>query len=137
MRTNAHLWLATVKLSGLLSALFLVAVAGAISGCGRAQDDAALDSDVNGFVCLSCMAKFYTDRQVFANHCPSCQKPNVELVMGFLCPADQHVSYAPRGRGSLACEKCGKVTGSLSIPREVELKAWGAVHKTGPEVGVN
>lgn len=109
----------------------------AMSGCGKSQQDAALDSDANGYLCLNCKAKFYTDRKVFANHCPACQKPEVELVVGFVCPEDRHVTYAPRGRGSLACEQCLRMTGNLSIPREKELKSWGATRKTGPEVGVN
>jgi len=104
--------------------------------CGPHRDDAALDSDANGFLCLDCQAKFYTDRMVFANHCPACQKPRVEMVVGFVCPADGEVTYAPRGRGALACQKCGKVTNRLTIPRELELKAWGAEHKTAAEVGV-
>jgi hypothetical protein len=120
------LWLAPAIMLGIV-----------MCGCGKSQEDAALDSDANGFLCLNCRAKFYTSRKIFANHCPACQKPDVELVVGFVCPTDGHVTYAPRGRGALTCEQCRKLTGSLSIPKEKELKAWGATRKTGPEVGVN
>lgn len=115
-------------------AVLLVALVGA--GCGRKRDDAALDPDANGFICLDCDAKFYTDREIFANHCPACQKARVELVVGFVCPVDNQVTYAPRGRGALACGTCGRASSSLTIPGEAELIAWGAVHKTGPEVGL-
>jgi len=122
------------RTSGLFMVLGLAMIL-AVGGCGRQSDDAALDSDANGFLCLDCTEKFYTDREVFANRCPACQKGRVEMVLGFVCPSDGEVTYAPRGRGSLACGKCGKVTGSLTIPREAELKAWGASHSNGPEVG--
>ena len=106
-----------------------------VAGCGKGSDEAALDSDANGYLCLGCQTKFYTDRRVFANHCPACQKPQIEMVVGFVCPADQHVSYGPRGRGSMKCGQCGKSTSGLSLPREAELKTWGAAHKTAAEVG--
>ena len=35
----------------------------------------------------------------------------------------------------MACEKCGKTTSGLSIPRESDFKAWGAAKKTAQEVG--
>lgn len=116
--------------------LLLVLWAGMVVGCGKTAEDAALDSDANGFICTGCKTKFYTDRKVFANHCPACRKPSIEMVVGFVCSADRHVSYGPRGKGSLACEQCGKNASGLSIPRESELKAWGAVRKSGSEVGV-
>jgi hypothetical protein len=106
-----------------------------LAGCGKTAEDAALDSDANGFLCLDCKAKFYTERKVFANHCPACKQPRVELVMGFVCPGDQHTSYGPRGRGFAACEKCGKITNALVIPRKAELVGWGAQPKTAAEVG--
>jgi len=118
-----------------LLALALICFVAFISGCGQPEADSALDSDANGFYCAGCKAKFYTDRKVFANHCPSCQKPDVQMVVGFVCPVDGQVSYAPRGKGSLACEKCGKYTSGLNIPKALELKSWGAVYKTGAEVG--
>lgn len=114
--------------------LALIVVAG-IAGCGRSQADKALDSDANGYVCLACNAKFYTDREVFASFCPACKKPNVEQVLGFVCPVDKHVTMGTRVRGAVACEKCGKGTTAISIPRENELKSWGAAKKQAADVG--
>jgi Zn finger protein HypA/HybF involved in hydrogenase expression len=115
--------------------ILLLAAVNLFAGCGKSDVDRALDSDANGFLCLKCQAKFYTDRKVFPTRCPQCQNPKVELVMGFVCSDDKHITYAPQGRGSAACEQCKKPTSALSIPREAELKAWGATKKTKSEVG--
>jgi len=125
-------WVAGRSWACLAVGLLVIAVV----GCGPGRDDSALDSDANGFLCLDCKAKFYTDRRVFPNYCPACQKPQVEMVVGFECASDGHVTYAPRGRGFAACEQCGKVSNGLVLPREAELKSWGAEHKTAKEVGV-
>jgi hypothetical protein len=106
-----------------------------ISGCGKRQIDKALDSDANGYACLDCGAKFYTEREVFASFCPQCKKPAIQQVLGFVCPVDKHVTIDARGRGARGCEKCGKPTGAVSIPTETQLKAWGAAKKTAAEVG--
>ena len=124
-----------MKRSRLIILLLTLAAAKLLAGCGKSAMDQALDSDANGFVCPSCKARFYTDRDVFPTRCPQCQKIKVEMVLGFVCPDDKHVTYAPRGHGSASCEECGKSTSSLSIPREAELKAWGATKKTKSEVG--
>jgi len=105
------------------------------SGCKKNTIDQALETDANGYLCNGCKAKFYTERVVFANRCPSCKSMNLVQVVGFVCAADGHVTVGPRGTGSLACEKCGKVTSGLSIPKEVDFKAWGAEKKTRAEVG--
>jgi len=115
--------------SGILAGLVLLV------GCGKNQVDQALDSDANGYLCRKCQAKFYTAREVFPTKCPECQQPGVEMVLGFVCPADQVVTLAPRGKGTAACSKCGKPTSSLSIPREADFKAWGAAKRTAAEVG--
>ena len=47
---------------------------------------------------------------------------------------DGEVLGSARGPGFLPCEVCGKTTQSLSIPREADLKAWGAPKKTKTEV---
>jgi len=117
----------------VLALLFALSLA--LVGCGKNAAEQALDSDANGYLCLACETRFYTDREVFATRCPSCGKPKVDQVLGFVCPADKHVTLATRGRGAMACEKCGKGTSAVSIPREQEFKAWGAVKKSGAEVG--
>ena len=106
-----------------------------VAGCGKSQVDEALTSDANGYRCLNCKAKFYTAREVFATQCPECKKPGVEMVWGFICPDDKQVTMSPRGKGSSACSKCGKVTSSLMIPREADFKAWGATKRSAAEVG--
>ena len=57
-----------------------------------------------------------------------------DLVRGFLCDVDKHITYAARGRGSHACEQCGKLTSAFSRPSEADLKTWGATRKTDAEV---
>jgi DNA-directed RNA polymerase subunit RPC12/RpoP len=109
----------------------------AVAGCGVGSDNAALDPDANGFICLDCSTKFHTDRKVFANHCPSCSKARIEMVVGFVCPADNTVTYLARGPGAIACPTCRKVTNHLVIPTKEELIAWGAEYKTANEVGVH
>lgn len=118
----------------LVSALACFLLMG-LAGCGKPAIDKGLESDANGYMCLICKAKFYTDRAVFAGHCPQCKQPNVQMVVGQVCPADKHVSIAPRGRGSGLCEQCGKATRGICLPSEQDLKAWGAAKKTAAEVG--
>ena len=127
-----------LKTVGSLESLILFAVLAVLfSGCGQSKIDHALDSDANGYVCLGCKAKFYTERSVFADFCPQCKRGQVQQVVGFVCAADQHTTIAPRGPGFLACEQCGKTTSALSIPREKDLRAWGAAKRARREVTGN
>lgn len=121
----SELWL--VWLAALGAGLLL-------AGCGRGAVDQALDSDANGYQCGQCRARFYTDRDVFADFCPACRSAEIQPVVGFVCADDKHVTIAPRGRGFLKCEQCGKTTSSLCIPRQRDLQAWGAAHKSRKEV---
>ncbi len=118
----------------LLLLISLLAGAFAGAGCGKSSADRALDSDANGYVCLVCKAKFYTDRKVFATCCPDCKKPNLAQAVGFVCAADQQTTVGPRGLRSVPCQKCGAATTGLNIPRESDFKAWGATHKNEAEV---
>ena len=111
-----------------------VLVALLVTSCG-VKVDQALDSDANGYLCRKCQAKFYSDRSVFATRCPDCKEGNPETVLGFVCPDDQQVTFAPRGKGMASCSKCGKTVQGISIPREVDLKKWGATKRTSAEVG--
>lgn len=105
------------------------------TGCKDQQVEQALDSDANGFLCLKCSAKFFTERRVFPSHCPQCKQPDVDQVIAFSCPADKHLTLGARARGSRRCEKCGGATSGMAIPKEADLKAWGATLKTAAEVG--
>lgn len=124
MRTLLKSWLV----------LMVLVIAFLFTGCGKSDIDQALDSDANGFFCPSCKVKFYTDRDVFAHRCPVCKEVGVQRVMGYVCNADQHTTLASRSTAGVSCEKCGVRTSAVMIPREVDLKAWGATKKTRNEI---
>lgn len=137
-RRSAHRsWRLQRIVRGWVSILVAGFVAAVLAGCGKSQVDQALDSDANGYLCLKCQAKFYTNRRVFPTRCPACKQPNIEQVMGFVCDADKQMTLGPRGRGALPCEKCGKPASALALPRERDLKAWGAALKSEAEVTGN
>jgi len=113
-----------------------VAVLGVLALWGCRPDPArdAAESDVNGYACLKCQARFYTAQKVFAEHCPACKGFDLRPVVGFVCDKDQHVTLAPRGVGVGVCEKCRAPVAAIKLPREPELIAWGAVKKARAEV---
>jgi DNA-directed RNA polymerase subunit RPC12/RpoP len=120
------------RMLGALGVVFLMLFS---AGCkGDAGVDAALDSDANGYLCLACNAKFYTDRTVFPTQCPDCKKPNIQQAVMFICADDQQVNLGPKSVRSVPCQKCGKPATGLGIPRQTELKAWGAVYKSPTQV---
>ena len=138
LATHALRMIGIFKSVGSLEGVILLAVLAVLfSGCGQSKIDHALDADANGYVCVGCKAKFYTERSVFADFCPQCKRGQVQQVVGFVCAADQHTTIAPRGPGFLACEQCGKTTSALSIPREKDLRAWGAAKRARREVTGN
>jgi hypothetical protein len=104
-----------------------------LAGCGRGAADAAGDSDANGYWCRKCNLKFYTAREVFAEHCPKCKGYDIPPVVGYVCDKDGHITVTPRGP-SVRCEKCRVPLTAIKLPRENELKAWGAAKKTKAEV---
>jgi hypothetical protein len=106
-----------------------------LSGCTSDPAEKALETDANGYLCHGCQNKFYTDRSVFADICPSCKSMQLAQVVGFVCPDDKHMTIAPRASGYTACEKCRKTTSGLAIPQESDLKLWGAPKKSKTEVG--
>lgn len=115
-------------------AVALVSLLALFPGCGRNAVDRALESDARGYFCPGCKTKFYTDYDVIADVCPQCKSYDIREVVGFVCAEDSQVTLAPRGRGAMPCEKCGKPSSSLKLPAESDLKAWGAVRKTKSEV---
>ena len=118
--------------AGLLAGLLTVWMV--LAGCSSSAVDEAGQSDANGYVCLKCGAKFYTERKVFAEKCPTCQTIDIKGVVGFVCEKDQHMIIGPGGRDWVPCDQCGGRTSALRLPKESELKSWGAEKKTRKEI---
>ena len=100
-----------------------------VSGCGKDAAEQASDSDANGYLCRKCNAKLYAERSVFLGPaCPKCSQPALTEVVAYLCPADNHLTIRSRSddRAGAACESCGKPVSGMRLPREKELKSWGA-----------
>jgi hypothetical protein len=114
-------------LFAIVAAMFLLG-----QGCSRPEGLEAIDTDANGYVCQRCGAKFYTPRKVFLDSkCPKCGQDSLNEVVGFLCNSDHHLTLRARAPGLPAmsvCEHCKAVLkNALFLPREKDLKAWGAV----------
>lgn len=105
-----------------------------LGGCRKSAEDAALDSDANGYTCRDCKSKFYTQRTVFPTRCPDCKKKNIDQVVGFVCAADKQMTVEGRSRSSAKCKQCGATVTVLGMPQTVDLKAWGATLRTEAEV---
>jgi len=111
-------------------ALWLAALALLATACKRDAALEAMDSDANGYLCLKCGAKLYTERSVFIGpRCPKCQQESLMDVTGYYCPKDHHLTVRPR-RGDtqpVVCEQCQQpLVNAMRAPREKDLKAWGA-----------
>jgi len=106
-----------------------------LGACKKNSAEDSLKSDATGFYCRQCNAKFYTASGVYADHCPQCKSADIRPVIGFVCYQDQQVTLTAQGPKSMPCQKCGAVATGLKMPRESDLKAWGAVRKTAAEVG--
>ncbi len=124
-----------LKILSQLTSILVAALLLAVAGCSKSDKAMGLESDANGYVCMTCQTKFYTSRDVFAFKCPQCGQGGPQEAMALKCPADQHVTIYPRVRRASACEKCGKPIEAGFIPGEADLKAWGATKKTAKEVG--
>src|SRR6185436_2765375 len=98
-----------------------------LSGCHRDTAKDASDSDTNGYLCRQCGLKFYTDRKVFAEHCPKCRATDIPPVIGFVCPKDNHTTMTTSGEKSFACEQCKSRVTAIRLPREADFCAWGAI----------
>src|SRR5574340_784006 len=108
-----------------LAALALMAI-----GCKKDAALEAMDSDANGYLCLKCGVKLYTERAVFIGpQCPKCQQETLMRVVGYDCPKDHHLTIRPKlgDRQPLACEQCqGPLVNAMRAPRQKDLKGWGA-----------
>jgi DNA-directed RNA polymerase subunit RPC12/RpoP len=124
---NSLLWLRLCLLAQVAGFLaFLLP----LTACHKDVAYDAINSDANGYVCLKCGAKLYTDRSVFIGpKCPKCNEDTLIEVVGYYCEKDKHLTIrARRGdpQGSV-CEQCqAPLVNAMRSPREKELKAWGA-----------
>lgn len=113
----------SILVLGVAAALLVV------SGCRKNIAEEASDSDANGYLCTKCGAKLYTSRTVFLGAaCPKCKVDAIVEVVGYYCDKDNHLTLVGRNnqRGGPACEKCGAPLNAMRLPREKDLKAWGA-----------
>ena len=121
---------ARLRLAGGLLVVCLVAAVLAVTACKKDTALQAIDSDANGYVCLKCGVKLYTDRSVFIGpKCPKCQEDSLMDVTGYYCEKCQHLTVrARRGdRQGAVCEQCQRsLANAMRSPREKDLKAWGA-----------
>lgn len=113
--------------------LLVACLAAVLLGATACKKDAALEameSDANGYVCLKCGVKLYTDRSVFIGpKCPKCQEDSLMDVVGYYCEKCKHLTIRPRrgDRQGAVCEQCGQpLANAMRSPREKDLKAWGA-----------
>lgn len=101
-----------------------------VCGCHKDLAGEATDSDANGYVCLKCGAKLYTPRSVFIGpQCPKCRSDELVEVVGYLCERDGHLSIKPHVTGrdiERLCDKCQQAVNTMKLPREKDLKEWGA-----------
>ena len=108
----------------------LTALALAASACKKDVAADAMETDANGYVCLKCGVKLYTDRSVFIGpKCPKCSEDALMTVVGYYCDKDKHLTIrAQRGdpHGPV-CEQCqAPLSNAMRSPREKDLKSWGA-----------
>lgn len=137
MRTKAivfSLWMVTAVL-----------MAAALSGCSRTVAEKASESDSNGYECLDCKAKFYTDQNVFAEKCPDCKSVRLETVYGYVCevnsldaredskPGCGSVTLGLRG-AHVKCQQCGASLSKVSLPSGAALAKWGATKASKDKV---
>jgi len=102
------------------------------AGCKRDAAADALETDANGYVCLHCGAKFYTDTATTLGPiCPKCKDQTLRDVVGYVCAKDHHVTIRSRREdpnGPPKCDLCGApVQDAMIKPHAKDLIAWGAV----------
>src|SRR5882762_5513511 len=117
---------ARMKWRRVLFPLWVAAAWLAATGCKKDVARDASDSDANGYLCLKCGAKLYTDRSVFIGpKCPKCQEDKLVEVVGYRCDKDQFVTIRPaRGdsRG-ITCEQCqASLANAMFLPRAKDLQ---------------
>jgi DNA-directed RNA polymerase subunit RPC12/RpoP len=115
--------------------LLCVLLLASVTACKKDVSLAAIDTDANGYICLKCGAKFYTERTVFLGaSCPQCKQEGLIQAVGFYCEKDHYLTIrAGQGdRQGAVCEKCQAfLINAMKAPLEKDLKAWGATKIKG------
>lgn len=121
---------AVPKMNSVRLLLCLAAVAFVACACKRNVAMDAMNSDANGYVCLKCGVKLYTERSAFIGpQCPKCQEETLMDVVGYYCEKDRHLTIRPKrgDRQPALCDQCqAPLPNAMRSPRANELKAWGA-----------
>ena len=103
-----------------------------LAGCsGNASRDPE-SFEVNGFVCINTSEKFYTDKDVFPDHCPAHKNPNFIEVVAFVF-ANGKTVLGLRADSTMHPTTGERSTG-VRFPTEEELVNWGATKKSKEEV---
>jgi DNA-directed RNA polymerase subunit RPC12/RpoP len=110
--------------------LCLAALLPCLTACKKDSSFEAIETDANGYLCVKCGAKLYTERTVFMGlKCPQCKEDKLVQVVGYYCEKDKHLTIraAQGDRQGAVCESCqAPLVNAMRSPREKELKAWGA-----------
>jgi DNA-directed RNA polymerase subunit RPC12/RpoP len=118
-----------------VSALVLGILCYCLASCKKDAALDALDTDANGYLCLKCGAKLYTERKVFIGpKCPQCNQDTLIQAVGYYCEKDKHLTIRARegDRQGALCEKCqSPLVNAMKEPREKDYKAWGATKVKG------
>ena len=118
-----------------VAALGLTIASCVVTSCKKDAAFDALDTDANGYLCLKCGAKVYTDRKVFLGpKCPQCKQDTLTQAVGYYCEKDKHLTIRARegDRQGAICEKCqAPLINAMKAPQEKDLKAWGATKVKG------
>src|SRR5947207_551354 len=118
----------------LMFLLGLAALLAGLTACKKDVANDAIETDANGYLCLKCGAKLYTERAVFIGpKCPKCKQDTLMQVVGYYCEKDQHLTIrASQGdRQGPVCERCqAPLINAMRAPREKDLRAWGATKVT-------
>jgi hypothetical protein len=115
-------------------AVFVLLICALFAACSKDPAQEAGESDANGYVCQTCNLKFYTTRKVFAEICPTCKVSSIRPVVGYVCDKDGYTTIAPKAHGQMLCQKCQGRVEAIRLPREADLRAWGATLKKKSEV---
>ena len=125
----------TVQSFGWRILLGCFALLASLTACQKEAGLSALETDANGYVCLKCGAKFYTERTVFmGSKCPQCNQSTLKETVGYYCEKDQHLTIRARDgdRVGAVCEKCqAHLMNAMKEPREKDYKTWGATKSKG------